>query len=174
MSDLSTLPTPALRYAAVLDLAPTDFRGMLAAAGLARFEEAGDYAGLLTALVGTICPRDVIEWIWTKDLADLSWEARRARLAKAAVLAVSRPHAANDLIRMGLADADAAEIDGQAYRRKLDELERLDRLSTIAGVRRDAVLRELQQRRERIMAMRQRAMRPDSASFDASLRAGSG
>ena len=158
MSDLSTLPSPTLRDAPVIEMAPEELRGVFAEAGATRFESVEDYAGLLLVLARTVSPRDAIEWIWVKDLADLCWEARRLRLAKAAALTVSRPHAAGDLVRAGLADADAAEIDGQAYRRKLDELERLDRMTAITGARRDAVLREIEQRRERIMAMRGRAM----------------
>jgi hypothetical protein len=66
MSDLSTLPAPtaapapAFRDAPVLALAPESLRDLFAAAGVARFEAAGDYAGLLTALVEATAPRDAI------------------------------------------------------------------------------------------------------------------
>jgi hypothetical protein len=158
MTALSTLPPMTLDAAPVLDATPDSLRGMIAAGGLARFEAVADYAGLLTALVEAIAPRDSIEWLWTKDVADLSWEARRLRVAKAAVLTLSRLAAAAEVARTALESPVDAEIDGQAYRRRLEELERLDRLVIVAGVRRDAVLRELEQRRDRIDGKRRAAI----------------
>jgi hypothetical protein len=181
MPDLSTLPSPTtvLRDSPVIAAAPEELRGLFTAGAVAGFEDAEDYAGMFMLLAQTVSPRDAIEWIWVKDLADLSWEARRLRGAKAAVLALSRAQAVGEVRQVERFERVApgafgeVEIDGHAYRRTLEDMERLDRLITIAAVRRDAVLRELDLRRARIKAMRDAAMRAEHASFDTPLRAGS-
>jgi hypothetical protein len=36
-----------------------------------------------------VAPQDWIEWVWTKDLVDLGWEAARARQAQAAAVGLA-------------------------------------------------------------------------------------
>jgi hypothetical protein len=130
---------------------PETVRPILDQAGVMRFERLPDYEGLLAALAQSLAPADAVDWIWVKDLADLIWEMRRLRAAKAAVLAVSWAGAVSFMSSspLGGGDEPAPETEGHAYYRRLKDMERLDRMLTITGVRRDTVLRELEQRRTR-------------------------
>jgi hypothetical protein len=43
-------------------------------------------------------PRDIIEWFWVKDIADLVWEARRLRFYKALLTRIRMPKAGGWLL----------------------------------------------------------------------------
>ncbi len=171
---------------------PQDIAELLGTAPLTHFESLDAYNKILSLVASTVEPRDVIEWIWLKDVVDLIWETRRLRRAKATVLALARRDALISLISPpddgmtnvameiaggvqavygaradGYVAGDAADvqfvqrrlqqqgigegaIEGGAYRRSLDDLERLERLLVISDTRRDAILRDMERRREAV------------------------
>jgi hypothetical protein len=73
-------------------------------------EDPAAYDALFTQLAAFIKPADTIEWIWTKDIVDASWEARRARRIRDQVLELGRAPAmkrvAENLLQDKRATAD--------------------------------------------------------------------
>ena len=49
-----------------------------------------EYERLFSAIVDAAEPADAIAWLFTRDIADLSWEIRRERAVKAQVIAAAR------------------------------------------------------------------------------------
>lgn len=119
-----------------------------------------------------IAPRDMIEHMLARDVADLHWEALRLRRAKTSMVRTNRERGVELLLRR-YAPAVASELrdnPGQDPRVleallkdsnldmddahaetlicRLDDIERLDRLIVRLEVRRNNVLRELDRRRE--------------------------
>ena len=69
---------------------PADIRELLGPPPLTDIEDAQAYEATLARVAQAVGPTDFIEWIWVKDVVDLSWEAARARAAKAARLSLGR------------------------------------------------------------------------------------
>ena len=59
-------------------------------------EKSKDYEEILNRITATIGPRDFIEEIWCRDLADVVWNLFRYRRIKAAYLAAKISQAANE------------------------------------------------------------------------------
>ena len=53
-------------------------------------EDPRQYDALFDKLAKFIAPEDPIEWIWTKDIIDAHWEARRARRMRDQILDLGR------------------------------------------------------------------------------------
>ena len=49
-----------------------------------------EYERLFSAILDAAAPADAIAWLFTRDIADLSWEIRRERAVKARVIATAR------------------------------------------------------------------------------------
>jgi hypothetical protein len=75
-------------------------------------------------------PTDFIEEIWLRDIVDLTWEIFRWRRLKTKVLA-----------------KEVSRLISDAFIDTFEKIEGLDRLTTIAEGRRNAVLREIDRRR---------------------------
>jgi hypothetical protein len=65
---------------------PEELRELLSSRPLLSNERAEDYDQLLTSLAVALEPKDVIEWVWCKDVQDLIWECRRLRAIKAELI----------------------------------------------------------------------------------------
>src|SRR5262245_27929008 len=65
---------------------PTEIRGLLGEPPLLATESPNQYYALLIELVREVKPSDIIEWLWVKDVADLTWDILRYRRIKAAYL----------------------------------------------------------------------------------------
>ena len=63
---------------------PAEIGLLLGKAPLLANEDPNEYAALLNALLREVKPSDAIEWIWVKDIADLTWEILRYRRIKTA------------------------------------------------------------------------------------------
>ncbi len=61
-------------------------------------EDAEEFERLLTGVAVAVAPRDVIEWLWTKDVVDLLWEAQRLRRFRSAILIAARRKALHDVL----------------------------------------------------------------------------
>jgi hypothetical protein len=77
---------------------PDDIRFLFEPRPLTIHEDPGDYDRLLALIVQDVKPRDMIEWIWVKDIVDLAWEARRLRLYKVLVTRVRMRKAGGRLL----------------------------------------------------------------------------
>src|SRR5215207_6205548 len=65
---------------------PEELRELLSSRPLLSNESAEDYDQLLTSLAVALEPKDVVEWVWCKDVQDLIWECRRLRGIKAELI----------------------------------------------------------------------------------------
>lgn len=186
---MSKPPTPAQvslpAHSAPSQIIPADIRALLGPPPLTSLEDADAYERVLTQMALAISPKDFVEWTWLKDIADLTWDAGRARRAKAVRLALARrtaienilraeevpsladfilddriPKEADDiyrgdarekkafgatLARLGLTEQSVADA---AFHAALEDMERLQQLVDNANTRRDAVLREIDRRRD--------------------------
>ncbi|MDR7039975.1 hypothetical protein J2X36_004753 [Methylobacterium sp. BE186] len=69
-------------------------------------ESSDQYDAILTSIAQEIKPRDAIEGIWTKNVVDLIWEAKRLRIWRQRILIQARLKAAEMLIKPVLEDRD--------------------------------------------------------------------
>jgi hypothetical protein len=122
-------------------------------------------------------PQDIIEWLWIKDVVDLSWEIWRLRRLKIELVEIDRENQ-NARIEWGREHADEPYFEGlsggtgtpptpaQIAARKnkplldtgadsaeflfrhIEEYEGIEKLLTSAELRRDRILREIQLRRD--------------------------
>jgi hypothetical protein len=144
-------------------------------------DAAASYETLLTRLVATVAPGDVIEEAWVRDVADLLWEAVRLRRLKTALMTAcadegmrkllegigapgstydaSRGWAARELTAVGRVDAllDAAglgidHVMARTLAQRITEIERIDRMIAGLEARRAATLREIDHRRAALAA----------------------
>jgi hypothetical protein len=80
--------------------------GNPALVGSEKFE---DYERFLASIASAIKPTDPIGWLLTKDVTDWSWEIRRERTIKAAIIEHFRKEVVAELIKLALApEADTA------------------------------------------------------------------
>src|SRR5215203_5249120 len=61
-------------------------------------EDAESYKRLLTGVSVSVEPKDVIEWLWVKDVVDLLWETQRLRRLRSAMLISSRMRALEQVL----------------------------------------------------------------------------
>ena len=67
-------------------LVPAEIRDMLGKPPLLATEDPNQYDALLTELAREVRPSDFIEWLWVKDIADLTWDIIRYRCIKASYI----------------------------------------------------------------------------------------
>jgi hypothetical protein len=65
---------------------PADILSVFGNPPLLSTEDPQIYWGLLSRVAQDIGPKHAIEWIWVKDIVDLSWEIRRLRPFKALLI----------------------------------------------------------------------------------------
>lgn len=71
----------------------TEDRSLLGPPPVTIFEDAEHYERLLQRLVADVKPKDVVELVWVKDVADLTWEVMRLQRAKAVAIAMAQQEA---------------------------------------------------------------------------------
>ncbi|WP_165937781.1 HNH endonuclease [Methylobacterium segetis] len=82
-------------------------------------ESSDQYDAILTSIAQEIKPRDAIEGIWTKNVVDLIWEAKRLRGWRQRILMQARLQAAETLIKPVLEARDTSvfRLDGDIERK---------------------------------------------------------
>jgi hypothetical protein len=101
---------------------------------------------LLTAVTNTMKPVDFLETIWTRDIVDLQWDIIRFRRLKADVIT----YYYDQKIRIPQFDDRAKELNSDiadVVARKIDALERIDRMVMTMEARRNAAYREAERYR---------------------------
>ena len=73
---------------------PAHIRELLGPSPLTSLEDAAAYERILAQVAQAVSPKDVMEWVWVKELVDLGWEAGRARRAIAVCIALARARGA--------------------------------------------------------------------------------
>jgi hypothetical protein len=154
---------------------PPDIQALFGDPPLLSTEDPHLYWEMFDRFVGSVEPRNIFEWLWIKDIVDLSWEIARLRRYRAqqienardnknAAIEYTREHAdesdpfalepltpeqieaRRNTPRLDT-EADSANLLMSEY---LDTYETVDKLLMAAELRRDRILRELDFRRERI------------------------
>jgi hypothetical protein len=132
-------------------------------------------------------PADILEDIWVRDIVDLVWEAWRLRRLKAALMATNaheglsaaldplmdweekealvgdwtarEPEAINRVDEiLESAGLTMDSVMAQSLAIKLDDIERIDRMTALAEARRNAILREIDRHRENLSQKLRRAV----------------
>jgi hypothetical protein len=149
-------------------------------------EDGAAYDSLLARVSDVVKPADVLEEIWLQDVVDLSWEVGKLRRMKAEFLdssahrglrkvldrllgwkesqdltaqwAAGNPDAVK-LVASSLAAAGMTmnTVMAQTLAASINEVERLDRLTAAAELRRNAVLRAIADYRSVFAALLRRA-----------------
>jgi len=149
-------------------------------------EDAAAYNSLLARFSDLVKPADLLEEVWLQDVVDLSWEVTRLRRSKADFLNSSahrglrkvldpllgwkegqdltaqwaaRNPEARKLVASSLAAAGMSmnTVMAQTLAGALSEVERFERLTAAAELRRNAMLREIADYRSVFAARLQRA-----------------
>lgn len=141
-------------------------------------EDETEYRQMLGRIETSVAPSDMIETIWVRDIADLSWEILRYRRLKARYMRVATakeiPHILRRVVPVTeLRDAfqaiwmsggpeieteimpplreagyDRQSVEARALAKHVDTFERFDKLIAQAEARRNGVLREVDRRRD--------------------------
>ena len=156
------------------NLARLDFYGL---PPLLEGEDAAAYNELLMRISGAVKPTDVLEEIWVHDVVNLSWEVLRWHRLKANLITSTTYKGVEAILKLliGANDADVlakawARRDADAVKEvkkqiksaglsmdaavaqtvaiRLAEIERIDRMTMNAELRRNAVLREIDRHRQ--------------------------
>src|SRR5262245_43720448 len=62
---------------------PADIEALFGDPPLLSTEDPARYRDMLDRFAESIAPKNIIEWLWVKDVADLSWEIPRLRRYRA-------------------------------------------------------------------------------------------
>lgn len=170
--------------------------GVLGPALLIAGESSDAYDDLLGRIRAAVVPADTLEEIWVRDVADLAWEVARLRRVKASLMRACAHEGLTAALRSlevrnysfianrwFAGDAEAVEIVNAALAaagltidsvtaltvsERIDQIERIERMTNAAEERRDGMLRELEMRRAKLatklkLAL-QEARTPDTAA----------
>jgi len=160
-------------------------------------EKTADFETLLAGISSALRPADIFEEIWTRDMADLVWEVFRLRRLKAALMredayrglvkvlvprqtlvqgfqAVARDWACGNDTAAARIEAVFATagvtmdaVHAKTMVLRIDEIERIDRMTMLAERRRDATLHEIDRHR---MDFAQRLRRAVDAAEEAEFK----
>jgi hypothetical protein len=153
---------------------PPDIQALFGDPPLLSTEDPNLYWDMFDRFAEFVEPKNIIEWLWLKDIVDLNWEITRLRRYRAlliereresknAEIDYAREHANGrdlcwlDKLKPPQIEAlrDAPRLDTEADSARLliyylGQYETIDKLLMAAELRRDRILRELDIRRERI------------------------
>jgi hypothetical protein len=155
---------------------PPDVKAAFGEPPLLSTEDANIYWAMLDHFAEAVDPKNAIEWIWVKDIADLSWEIARLRRYRAMAIEDVRakrnaeiehmrehaddpeffldceltPEAINRRRNVRRLDTEADSANLLVLRDHLATYETIDKLLASSELRRDRILRELDFRRERV------------------------
>jgi len=162
------------------ELAMSRDTGVLGPALLIAGESGDAYDDLLARIRAAVEPADMLEEIWVRDVADLAWEVARLRRIKASLMRACAHEGLSTALRSlevrnyyviasrwFAGDAEAARIVDAALAaagltidavtaltvsERIDEVERIEKMTNAAEERRDGMLRELEGRRAELAA----------------------
>jgi hypothetical protein len=156
---------------------------------LANGEDAAAYAQLAARIRAAVAPANIIEEIWARDVADLTWDVVRLRRLKAGLFTVGAGDGMAQLLRgmeqyaitgqlkakewaarkpaalaevnsqLSAAGLDMADVTASTFSVRIDQFDRIERMLAAAEVRRAAALHAIDNRR---VAERARAAAEDA------------
>ena len=91
----------------VTGVIPDDIAALFGEPPLYHWENPDDYNRLLEYIAAEVKPKGTMEWLYTKDIADLTWEGLRLRRIKAACINSGTPRASRAILGpiAGIAEA---------------------------------------------------------------------
>ena len=146
-------------------------------ASLANGEDAATYAQLAARIRAAVAPTNVIEEIWARDVADLTWDVVRLRRLKAGLFTIGasdgmtqilcgleeypingkmkarnwaarRPAALAEVnSQLSAAGLDMGDVATSTFAARIDQFDRIERMLAAAEVRRAAALHAIDNRR---------------------------
>jgi hypothetical protein len=122
---------------------PEDIREIWGDPPLLRSEDPETYEKLARQISEAVRLIDAVEWLWTKDILDLSWEIRRLRRFKIVLLDLERITKENKY----QAHFETEPGETRLFLNNIALWERIDNLLAVAEARRAAALREIERRR---------------------------
>lgn len=158
-------------------------------------EDREAYAALSAQLDEAVKPRDAIEFLWLRDVTDLTWEILRLRRLRTSYLRVCASEGLAQLLtrlsygfneRQELTaewaqrkpeaiekvkeifkscDLPQDAIQAETFAKKIDEIEKIDRLISTAESRRLVIFREVDRHRETLGRMMRDAVEVKDADF---------
>lgn len=188
--------TKAKRDLTLPDPSTLDLQSLLGPPPLIEGEDPVAYEALAARIRAAVEPRDVIEEIWVRDIADNLWETLRLRRLKAKLLHASAHNGLrvllaplinyrdlNDTVQQWAqgdgttrkfvtatlknAGLDEEAIYAQTFAAKLDTFEKIDRMIMQTEARRNMVLREVDRHRDVIARrLREVAMEIEDGQFE--------
>jgi hypothetical protein len=135
---------------------PNDIAALFGSAPILKSEDDAIYWNCMQRFVECVEPQDIIEWLWVKDVVDLSWEILRLRRLKIDLVEIDRENQ-NATIEWEREHVEArknkplldTETDSATLLFKyLEKYEWIEKLLTSAELRRDRILREIALRRD--------------------------
>jgi hypothetical protein len=155
----------------------SNIRDLLGPPPILSGEDSGAYEAFQHQIRTAVGPKDALEEIWVRDVTDLAWEVLRLRRLKAKLFRTTAHKGLTELLRWhvtgheltflveswvlrdgkGIAKVKAllksAELDEEAIFTETiaadaETFERFDRLIAQAEIRRNAILREIDRRRD--------------------------
>jgi hypothetical protein len=94
---------------AVVKLISSDIKLLFGRPPLLIGEDQLAYDTLLSQIAASIDPKDAIEWLLTKDYADLTWEMQRMRRVKAGMIDAKRKEAVVSILNSILEEKNVEE-----------------------------------------------------------------
>ena len=160
---------------------PNDIAALFGYAPILKTEDEEIYWNCMERVVKCVVPQDIIEWLWIKDVVDLSWEILRLRRLKIDLVEIDRenqnarieehagephfddfsgtstprtPEEIED--RKNERFVDTEDYSAELLFEHIEKYERIEKLLTSAELGRDRILREIELRRDH-MGQRLRA-----------------
>jgi hypothetical protein len=93
--------------------APKEIQRFLEDPPLVGGETLKDYNAFFAAIAASVKPTDAIDWLFTKDIVDLSWHIRRERTIIADVVKLAQKQIVLALLK---ATSDASDAESALYR----------------------------------------------------------
>jgi hypothetical protein len=132
---------------------PANVRELLGTAPLHEGEDPQQYQALLSEIARTVKPADVMEWLWVKDIVDLTWDILRYRWLKMSWIQRNKlgsPNlSTNRYFAGGMSEFDATTS-------AFASLNLIEQMQASAELRRNNALNEIEARRASLgQALRQ-------------------
>jgi len=113
---------------------PPELTDLLGPPPLVRGEDGAVYEALFARIAVALKPRDIIEWLWARDVVDAAWEGARLRRLRASLRTVGQRRGLKSLLDDAGLDpfagpegevtaaeaADAYDDDAPGYREAVD------------------------------------------------------
>lgn len=157
-------------------------------------ESLAEFQDLRDSIFAALKPDDIIEQIWAVEFTHLVWAGLRERRFHGALIRSTSIEVLHQVLRGYFGDKvgnlawdwvrrDAAAtekvkamltqvgltvetIEAQAYSRRIEELEVLDRVILAKSIRRDSILREIERHRVAVQERRRLVEEPQDAEFE--------